>query len=267
MGRDSQPSISVELARDCAILAVDDNPANLVAIEAALGEDLATGLVKATSGRQALKLLLERDFAVALIDVQMPEMDGFEATRRIRGQHAAADLPVLALTASALVEQRGQMDAAGMDGLVLKPFKPVHLRRAVAAHLGRTTAPPDPDATAGAADTLVDLGQLEENVEGDHPFMLRLIDLFIDLVPVSVRTLETALATDDLEGLASAAHKLKSSAGILGIGPLHALLSEVERLATEGQPARLPETVEATVATAAAAVDELHRLRPTLTTP
>ncbi|PAP81016.1 hypothetical protein B1759_06570 [Rubrivirga sp. SAORIC476] len=253
------------------LLIVEDNPLNQFVARRML-ESWGAAVEVAENGREGVEAVEAAHaqgapFDLVLMDIQMPEMDGFEATRRIRGQHAAADLPVLALTASALVEQRGQMDAAGMDGLVLKPFKPVHLRRAVAAHLGRTTAPPDPDATAGAADTLVDLAQLEENVEGDHPFMLRLIDLFIDLVPVSVRTLETALATDDLEGLASAAHKLKSSAGILGIGPLHALLSEVERLATEGQPARLPETVEATVATAAAAVDELHRLRPTLTTP
>ena len=132
MGRDSQPSISVELARDCAILAVDDNPANLVAIEAALGEDLATGLVKATSGRQALKLLLERDFAVALIDVQMPEMDGFETAQLIRSRQRSKHLPIIFVTAYGRDEaaiERGY--SLGAVDFLFKPIIPPIIRTKV----------------------------------------------------------------------------------------------------------------------------------------
>ncbi|HEX8109668.1 MAG TPA: response regulator, partial [Kofleriaceae bacterium] len=69
----------------CDILVVDDIPANLVAIEAAL-EPLSQRIVKATSGTEALRRLLESDFAVVLLDVQMPEMDGYETARWIRSR-------------------------------------------------------------------------------------------------------------------------------------------------------------------------------------
>ncbi|MEM1055217.1 MAG: PAS domain S-box protein [Bacteroidota bacterium] len=246
------------------LLLVEDNPLNQFVARRML-EGWGAEIEVAENGREAVEAVEAahetRAFDLVLMDIQMPEMDGFEATRRIRQRHASEALPILALTASALVEQRDQMDAAGMDGLVLKPFKPAHLRRVVAAHLGRSDAPP---AEPLAAESIVDLTLLEENLDGDHAFILRLLDLFEEVVPESIRTMEVALATDDLPGLATAAHKLKSSAGILGIGPLHALLSEVERMALEGQTARLPETLDATVATTAAALDEFARLRPTL---
>ena len=252
------------------LLLVEDNPLNQFVARRML-EGWGADVEIAENGREGVEAVeaaheAGRPFDLVLMDVQMPEMDGFEATRRIRQRHDSAALPVLALTASALVEQRGQMEAAGMDDLVLKPFKPAHLRRAVAAHLGLAARPSAARAqTSSSADPLVDLALLEENVGGDHDFILHLIGLFEGLVPTAVRDMERALAAEDLAALASAAHKLKSSAGILGLGRLHALLGEVERLAEAGRTAPLPDAVEATVATAAAAVDELARLRPTLT--
>ena len=82
----------------CDILVVDDVPANLVAVEAAL-EPLSQRIVKATSGTEALRRLLERDFAVVLLDVQMPEMDGYETARWIRSRDKTRYLPIIFVTA------------------------------------------------------------------------------------------------------------------------------------------------------------------------
>ena len=82
----------------CDILVVDDVPANLVAIEAAL-EPLSQRIVKATSGAEALGKLLEREFAVVLLDVQMPEMDGYETARWIRSRDKTRHLPIIFVTA------------------------------------------------------------------------------------------------------------------------------------------------------------------------
>ena len=250
------------------ILLVEDNPLNQFVARRML-EGWGAAVEISENGREGVEAVeaaheAGQPFDLVLMDVQMPEMDGFEATRRIRERHTSDALPILALTASALVEQRDQMDAVGMDGLVLKPFKPTHLRRIVAARLGRA-APASVSRTQSspASAPLVDLTLLEENVGGDREFIVHLIDLFEGLVPTAARDMERALATEDLPALAGAAHKLKSSAGILGLGRLHALLGEVERHAEAGRTDRLPDTVEATVATAAAAVDELARLRPT----
>ncbi|OZC01556.1 PAS domain S-box protein [Rubricoccus marinus] len=240
------------------ILLVEDNALNQFVARRML-ESWGATVDVAENGREGVEAVHaasgEGDpFGLVLMDIQMPEMDGFEATRRIRETFGSDALPILALTASALVEQRDQMDEAGMDGLLLKPFKPEHLRRTVAAFLGRGGAPPE----AEAPESLVDLSTLEDNVEGDQEFIRRVVELFVDLVPEIVTTLEVALASDDLPAIATAAHKLKSSAGILGATGLHAALDEIETLAMEGQPARLPTLIEAAIGTAGATIDELH---------
>src|SRR5262245_19448691 len=80
------------------ILLVDDHPDNLVALEALL-DDLGQNLVKAGSGTEALKHLLQEDFAVILLDVQMPEMDGFETAALIRARERSNHTPIVFLTA------------------------------------------------------------------------------------------------------------------------------------------------------------------------
>ena len=95
----AQPtSDDLEQFRDGDILAVDDNPANLLAIEAALGS-FEGRVVRANSGREALRLLLERDFALVLLDVKMPTMDGFETARMIRARKRSRHTPIIFITA------------------------------------------------------------------------------------------------------------------------------------------------------------------------
>src|SRR5687767_1579870 len=80
------------------ILVVDDNAQNLIAIEAALG-GLADRLIKAQSGREALRHLLIKDFALIILDVQMPSMDGFETARMIRSRDRSRETPIIFITA------------------------------------------------------------------------------------------------------------------------------------------------------------------------
>jgi signal transduction histidine kinase len=115
------------------ILLVDDRPENLVALESVLDE-LGQNLVRATSGKEALKRLLEDDYAVILLDVQMPEMDGFETASLIRQRERSRDIPIIFLTAinkSDVHVSRGY--SVGAIDYVLKPFDPDILRAKVAA--------------------------------------------------------------------------------------------------------------------------------------
>lgn len=106
------------------ILLVDDQPENLVALEAILGE-LGANLVKSTSGEEALRCLLYNDFAVILLDVQMPQMDGFEVATLIRQRKRSRDTPIIFLTAFSSNEQfmfKGY--ALGAVDYLIKPIAP-----------------------------------------------------------------------------------------------------------------------------------------------
>jgi two-component system, sensor histidine kinase and response regulator len=117
------------------VLLVDDTPANLVALEALL-EGLACQLVSAGSGNEALRQLLRHDFAVMLLDVQMPEIDGYEVARYARGNPATRDVPIIFLTAMHSSEDgilRGY--GTGAVDFLLKPINPRVLRGKVQVFL------------------------------------------------------------------------------------------------------------------------------------
>jgi len=120
--------METERAKAADILVVDDNPANLTAIEAALG-DLSGRVVRAQSGSDALRLLLERDFALILLDVMMPSLDGFETARLIRARKRSSYTPIVFMTAY------GRDDAdvlaayeLGAVDFLFKPLRPEVLR-------------------------------------------------------------------------------------------------------------------------------------------
>lgn len=127
------PRVEVERSVATGVLLVDDTPSNLIALSAVLGS-LGAELVEAGSGAEALGLVARRDFAVALVDVQMPEMDGFELASRIRSMARGRELPIIFLTAIHREDRfvkRGY--ASGGADYITKPFEPEVVRARVKA--------------------------------------------------------------------------------------------------------------------------------------
>ena len=121
---------------EATVLLVDDRPANLLALEAVL-EPLDLRIVKASSGREALRFLLEQPCALILLDVQMPDLDGFETAALIRKRERTRNTPIIFVTAVHREEQhivRGY--AGGALDYVLKPFDPEVMRCKVRALVG-----------------------------------------------------------------------------------------------------------------------------------
>ena len=116
------------------ILLVDDRPENLLVLEGVL-EGCGYQLIQARSGHDALRAALKQEIDLILMDVQMPEMDGLEATAAIRLDQQASGLhtPIIAMTAHALKGDRERCLEAGMDGYVAKPIRPQELYQALAA--------------------------------------------------------------------------------------------------------------------------------------
>jgi CheY-like chemotaxis protein len=139
-----QHDAEVDLAapsRPLRILLTDDNVVNQ-RLAARLLEKQGHTVHVASNGREALEALEREEFDVALLDVQMPEVDGFEATARIRAreQSSGGHLPIVAMTAHAMTGDRERCLAAGMDGYLPKPIDPVRL----ALEIRRVTALPVP---------------------------------------------------------------------------------------------------------------------------
>jgi CheY-like chemotaxis protein len=150
------PAVSDSIRRppltlDSPILVADDNPVNQRLVKRIL-EKQGHEVVLAGNGRDALEALRLRTFALVLMDVQMPDMDGFEATRKIREREKAGDtrIPIIALTAHAMKDDRDKCLAAGMDDYLSKPIRAAELLGMIEAYAARRESElPDLDNSPG----------------------------------------------------------------------------------------------------------------------
>ena len=172
------------------------------------------------NGREALDALDDGPpFDAVLMDVQMPEMDGFEATAAIRAREAGtgAHTPIIAMTAHALKGDRERCLAAGMDGYVTKPLRPQELYEALE---GLPLASVAGAAAAGSTSepAVFDRDAALERMDGDVELLKELVGLFLDECPQRMAEIREALTRRDATKLRQAAHTLKGSVGNFGAG-------------------------------------------------
>jgi two-component system, sensor histidine kinase and response regulator len=233
-----------------AVLIVDDIEANLIALEAQLGH-LACEIVRASSGNQALALLLKRDFAVMLLDVQMPELNGFEVARYARDNETTRDVPIVFVTAMHETEDnmlRGY--GAGAIDVLFKPVNAEVLRSKVQVfldlHQGKRRLAAEIDAHK---ETMRELEAFNYSVSHDLRAPLRTIDGFSALL------LEEHAAALDDEGrefmgyIRAAAQRMAS------------LIEDLLELSRSGRAELSLSTVDL-AATARAIMHELAREAP-----
>jgi two-component system sensor histidine kinase/response regulator len=233
-------------------------------------EQVHATVVVANNGKEAIDLMFKHRFDCVLMDVQMPVMDGFEATRMIRADPRLRSAVVIAMTANAGKDDQANCLAAGMDEFVTKPIAPDLLFGVIAKWLrtrsvrgGRRQRPPAPPlrpaepATApvpGAPHpVLLDVGMLAHTF-GNNPVKMRKYALlFRDSARDALIEIAAALQLGDLERLADLGHRLKSSARTVGaIGFAHLCEAlEAERGSDDVSAARL------LVARMASLLDEL----------
>ncbi len=182
----------------------------------------------ANDGLEALEAVQRQIYDVVFMDVQMPEMDGWETTRRIRQEVAASSQPwIIAMTAHARLEDRQQCLAAGMDDYITKPISLEEIT-GVLKKLGEQTASqpqplPSVPQTTSAIDESV-LQQLRDIIGGDSDRMIaELIELYLEDTPEMIETMKDAIAKADINKLKKTAHALRSpsvSIGAVNLGKL-----------------------------------------------
>jgi len=209
------------------------------------------------NGREAVRAVERSHYDMVLMDLQMPEMDGREATAEIRKYLAGRSLPIVALTANAMVGERERCLAAGMDGYLAKPFKPHELFAVVemwAAHPA-AGAPVAADAVDVAAfRTEMRAAGAEEAVEG-------VLAVFLNDAPAKMTALEQGAAAGDVVALARSAHAFKSSSGAIHADGLAALLRDIELDAKSGNLAGATARLAATRGAYDAVMHQLHSER------
>jgi protein-histidine pros-kinase len=211
----------------------------LLAEDVPINQQVATKLLEkrghavdvVTNGREAIAAVQREAYDAVLMDIQMPEMDGITATRRIREDARFASLPIIAVTAHALDSDRAACLAAGMNDYLAKPFRPTELFAKVE---GRWASPPV--RTVPADTPPVDLAGFRRSLadEGMEDLVEDVLNTFLRETPRLLVDLTDAGWTDDLARLSEIAHALKSSAGAIGATGLAATLGALETAAKRG---------------------------------
>jgi PAS domain S-box-containing protein len=234
---------AASVGRAPLILLADDNAVNQQLAVALLGK-MGFRADVVTNGAEVLEALARRPYDVVLMDVEMPVMDGLEASRRINREWPAAQRPrIIAMTANAMQGDREACLAAGMDDYLSKPIRKEELAAALARAEARAVSTYDSVAADEVSDPdPVDLSQLEAEV-GDPSFVRELISTFLSDAPGLVGTLRSSLEQGDVEELRRAAHTLKSNGRTFGATELAVLSEELEQSAQAGTLAGAAELI------------------------
>jgi two-component system, sensor histidine kinase and response regulator len=205
------------------ILLVEDNPVNQRVAQQLL-QKMSAEVTLANNGAEALERMAETVFDAVLMDCQMPVMDGFTATRRIREfeRHSGRGkrMPIIALTANVMSADRESCIAAGMDAHLGKPIEPAQLIDCLNRYLRADIVQPE-----------VDLSALQELTGGDAEFQKELIDTFVSSGDQCLAEILAALCVSDLVTIGNRAHALKGASANIHASGLAAAASSLESAA------------------------------------
>jgi CheY-like chemotaxis protein/HPt (histidine-containing phosphotransfer) domain-containing protein len=230
-----RPAIPVP-ARSLDVLLAEDNYVNSRLVLGLL-EKRGHRVAIARTGKEAVQLFRARPFDLVLMDVQMPDMNGFEATAELRRHEAPSGriTPIIALTAHAMAGDEQRCLEAGMDAYLSKPLRPARLFELIQtltsspAEAGAPAAPPSPPPAP-----TMNRDELMDRVEGDRDLLRELYEQYRHEYPQVTAEARDSLAKGDAEALARAAHALKGMLASLASPGGTAAADALERLAHGG---------------------------------
>ncbi len=244
-------TLSSSVDHHARILIAEDNPIN---------QKVALGILKklgyrsdvVANGREALTALETLPYDLVLMDCQMPEMDGYEASRRIRSQESGVRgqgsgggrIPIIAMTANAMKSDREKCLEAGMDDYVTKPVDPQVLREALERWLpevgGRRS-----EASDEMTHDVFDRAVLLERMMDDAELVCEVLDTFLKDIPCQIETLKDAIEVGDVETAHRQAHSIKGAAANVAADALREVAFGMERSGKAGDleavKAKVPE--------------------------
>jgi signal transduction histidine kinase/CheY-like chemotaxis protein len=226
--------------RSGKVLVVEDNVVNQRVVTALLAKR-GYKVEVASDGEEALRSIENEQPSLVLMDVQMPVLDGLEATRRIRRDSRYRDLPIVAMTAHAMNGDRERCLRAGMNDYVAKPVHPDHLLKTVEAFLSNSGYERLHNPLSGTA-------------EEQTGVMGGMVSLFLQLAPERIEKMRTAFDSADAPALAVEARKVRSAAERISAGEVARCAANIEDAACRGDFAQLGESI----AELSAVIERLH---------
>ncbi|MBX2907287.1 MAG: tetratricopeptide repeat protein [Taibaiella sp.] len=238
------------------LLVAEDNEYNQIVIR-----DTINSLIRnvhidiADNGRMAVQLLEANDYDVVLMDIQMPELNGLDATAHIRKKlpETKRNVPVIALTASVLNTDLDKCTKAGMNAYVPKPFKREELLNALAKFYrnehgeapGQAVESSPTVATVDSSTRITNLSFLEEFCGGNREQMQKYVDIYLKVTPGNLEKIGVAAAKEDYTTLARVVHAMKAHLNYMGMSEARKIADEIESLATTGNDLdRVPQLID-----------------------
>ena len=248
------------------VLLVEDYPVNqMVAIRMLERSGYRVDAVE--NGREAVEALSNIPYGAVLMDVQMPEMDGYEATAEIRRREGSGHhIPIIAMTADAMQGDRERALAAGMDDYIAKPVKHEELDAVLERWIPQPEQDPlehrsDGDAGANEDAPALDLSVLESRRgpqrDRERDKLATIVGLFIDDVPLRLDEMRQAVERGEAQKVEETAHMLKGGSGYMGAGQMAKICAGIQGLGASGELSRAPELLDELEA-------EFKRIRPAL---
>lgn len=231
-----------------------DNLEILLAEDHEINQILATNLLQkfgatvdvAENGREALKKIQKKKYDVVLMDMQMPMMNGLSATKAIRNK-LMLDVPIVAVTANVMPAEKNRCFEVGMNGYVAKPYDPEVIFEAIAKVVDRKKIKmpalkkaeeklkKNAPSSQTAKGKLYDLANLEKLSGGNSDFVKKMIQMFLDKIPVSVKELQDSYDKGDLKNVGNVAHRIRPTINSLRIEGTAQALRSIEENAKKGQ--------------------------------
>ena len=224
------------LLKSIDILVVEDNSMNQKLISQILKTWGSTFTI-AANGRIAVEKAAEKRYDIIFMDINMPELDGCQATEVIRNNNNNPNktTPIIGLTAAAMLEEKNRALKAGMDEFVTKPFSPVLLRKRVYKLLGIESDEQEHKSTTKplTSSVSIDLSYLYDLSQGDPIFIKDMVQTFIKEAPAYLSNLSKAIKEKDWENIYKVAHQLKPNYMMLGMTAQQDVALQLEKLAKQ----------------------------------
>jgi len=238
------------------VLVVEDNEMNQL---------VATNILRlwkcyykvAENGKKAIELFEKEDFDIILMDLSMPVMDGFEAAKKIRLNFPdnKKDIPIIAFTASAMVESREKVFSGGMNDYITKPVKPFELQQKISnltsVIVTTEVAPKGEEGETPTQETeankfrYIKLDYLNELTGGDEELIDEMMKLFLENTPEALENLKNLHELMNWDEIKKAAHKFKPTLSYMGIKELEGVVPEIEKMALAHDPEnKIPSLLE-----------------------